>query len=508
VRVVAEDVRQIENRQNREEGPGGGADEEEGEGGDGAGGDELRAAVEELVRTGEGEGVHRDGATAAAAAADSEVDGGDNAPAGGAIDAGGISPDGEFGDGAAAAVTTVDCAISSPCASASVGSSLVPRLTMVPALPARHRQLRPDFAAAPGTATPLLSRPARLAAQLPGVDRQPVDENTHLGVYLRELRAAMNLTARMASVQAVQTACVHGAQELVTVEAYDPIATWTQYKDGMLLALCSCAGLLKLGRASLRGLPMEFAQMEAALGRSCTRRQALALLRAYNEILHDVSALNHDDLFRACPALLGPLNDDADDGPETTIMYLVLHSGKRRNISMYAVYNQDAWAPVVVRPTAEKLKLAICCQMPYQTRPWGCIHGKAVNKVTRVDASSAAACAEMERKEALKFWSDGLLNETEPALEPPARAARMPALRMPAVAPAPQHKRRSWNIFPNASQVAMCDSDGAAVDALRDNNKVRELLPVHAGESCLDCGEKRNSKMLTAWSALLYTMRA
>jgi len=502
VRVVLKDVRQIENRQEREEGTGGGADGEEGEGGDGAGGDELRAGVEELVRGGEGESVHHDGATGAAAAADGAADGGDGAPEGGAIDA-----SGDLGDGTAAAATAADDAISSPRASASVGSSLVPDPTVETDSPARHRLLHPALAAAPGAATPLVSRPARLAAQPPGVDRQPVDEETLLGVYLRELRAAVDLTARMASVQAVQTACVHGAQVLVTVEAYDPIATWTQYKDGMLLALCSCAGVLGLGRASLRGLPMEFAQMEAALGRRCTCRHALALLRAYDEIGHDVSALNHDDLFRACPALLGPLADNADDAPVGTITYLVLHSGKRRNIPVYAVYYNDAWAPVVVRPTANKFRLATCCQMPCQTRPWGCIHAKAVNKVTRADASSAAACAEMEREEALQFGPDGLLNETEPAPEPPPRAARMPALPMPVVAPAPQHKRRARNMFPCASEVAMCDSYSAALDTLRDNNKVRELLPVHAEESCLDCGEERNGKMLTACSALLYTMR-
>jgi len=32
----------------------------------------------------------------------------------------------------------------------------------------------------------------------------------------------------------------------------------------------------------------------------------------------------------------------------------------------------------------------------------------------------------------------------------------------------------------------MCDSYSAALDALRDNNKVRELTPVHAEESCLE----------------------
>jgi len=66
----------------------------------------------------------------------------------------------------------------------------------------------------------------------------------------------------MASPQAVQSACVHGANVLVTVESYDPIATWTQYKNGTLLALCSCAHVLGLGRSSIHGLPMEYCKVK------------------------------------------------------------------------------------------------------------------------------------------------------------------------------------------------------------------------------------------------------
>jgi len=78
---------------------------------------------------------------------------------------------------------------------------------------------------------------------------------------------------------------------------------------------------------------------------------------------------------------------------------------------------------------------------------------------------------------------------------------------MPAAAHAPLHKRRAGNMFPCASEVSMCDSFSAALDALRENNKVRELSPVNMEESCLDCVEERNGKQLTAWASLLFTMR-
>jgi len=156
---------------------------------------------------------------------------------------------------------------------------------------------------------------------------------------------------------------------IITVDAFDPIATWLQYKDGVLLALCSCAGVLGLGRSSVGGLPMEFAQMQAALGRSCTCRHAVALLRAVDELGLDVAAINLPDLFTACPALLGPLRDDGDDEPVGTITYLAMYLGKRNNVPVYAVFYDDAWTPVVVRPTANKFNLATCCQMPCQTRP-------------------------------------------------------------------------------------------------------------------------------------------
>ena len=448
-----------------------------------------------------------DGSSRGDGAADGRADGrADGADNGGVGDA----PRADLGDWAteaAAAEESEDASAGG--ATASPGSPPAPTPIAATASPARRRLLHVALAEEANTSAPKLAtpRPSRAASRVSAAHRLPVDEDTLFEVFLRQLRAAVDVTARMAGAQPVACTCVHGAQVLITVEAFDPIATWTQYKDGILLALCSCAGVLRLGRSSLRGLPMEFAQMKAALGRSCSCRHATALLRAYDELGHGVGAVNLPDLFLACPALRGPHPEEDDGGLVGTITYLVMNSGKRKNIPIYAVFYNNAWATVVVRPTSNKFRLATCCQMPCQSRPWGCIHAKAVNKVTRADASSAVPQVELEREDALQFGPNGVLNEEEPANVPPPPAAPPPRKPLPAVAPAPRHKRRARNMFPCASEVAMCDSYSAALDALRDNKEDHVLVPVHAEESCLECGQERNGKTLAAWSALLYTIR-
>jgi len=128
--------------------------------------------------------------------------------------------------------------------------------------------------------------------------------------------------------------------------------------------------------------------------------------------------------------------------------------------------------------------------------------------VTRADASSDAVRAEMERQDALPLGPDGLLNQQEePAVRPPPGAASRPSVQLPERDSATRRKRRARNMFPCAAEVAMCDSYSAALDSLRNGKKDRELIPVHAEESCLECGEERAGKYLTAWAALLYTIR-
>ena len=115
------------------------------------------------------------------------------------------------------------------------------------------------------------------------------------------------------------------------------------------------------------------------------------------------------------------------------------------------------------------------------------------------------ARADLKREDALAFEPSGILSKYEPATEP-TPAAPLSKQKLPAAAPAPRLKRRARNMFPCAAEVAMCDSYSAALDALRDNKVDSVLAPVHAGEPCLECGQERNCKKLTAWAALLYTI--
>lgn len=194
-----------------------------------------------------------------------------------------------------------------------------PQSIAAPAASARRRLLHVNLARAVIATTPRAARPSARGAGVAAVTPLPLDEDTLLPVFLRQLRAAGNLTARMASAAAVPSVYLHGAQVLITVEAFGPIATWLQCKDGAVLALCSCAGVLGLGRSSLRGLLMEFAKIQAAFGRSCTCRHASALLRAIDQSGQDVAAMKLSDLFAACPALLGPPREDSDERSLGTI---------------------------------------------------------------------------------------------------------------------------------------------------------------------------------------------
>jgi len=236
----------------------------------------------------------------------------------------------------------------------------------------------------------MLPSPTGMPVRTAAADRTPtpVDADTLFQEYFRQLRAEVDRTARMSGTLSVPCEVVHGAQVPITVAALDPIQTWTQYKDVNLLALCSCTGIPGLGRSTVRRLPMEFAEIEAALGRSSTWRHATALPRAYEELGHRVGAVSLPEFFLACPSFRGSRsNGDDGDAPVGTLTYLFMYSGKRNKVPSHAVYYNHAWETVVVRPTSNNFKLATCCHIPCETRRWGCIHAKAVNKVTRVDAS-------------------------------------------------------------------------------------------------------------------------
>jgi len=86
--------------------------------------------------------------------------------------------------------------------------------------------------------------------------------------YKTEVLVAVGLTARMGTTPAVTGACVHGAQVLIVIEAFDPIVTWSSYVNSCILTFCSCSGVLGNGRSAFTGVVMEYPQMQAALGRA------------------------------------------------------------------------------------------------------------------------------------------------------------------------------------------------------------------------------------------------
>lgn len=79
-------------------------------------------------------------------------------------------------------------------------------------------------------------------------------------------------------------------QVLLIIEAFDPIATWSSFSNGSMLAHCSCSGVLCNGRLAFTGVAVEYLQMQAALGRSSTCRHAAALVQAYDATFLEVRA--------------------------------------------------------------------------------------------------------------------------------------------------------------------------------------------------------------------------
>jgi len=255
---------------------------------------------------------------------------------------------------------------------------------------------------------------------------------------------AVGMTARMGTTPAVTGACVHGAQNLVVIEAFDPIVTWSSYSNSCMLAFCSCSGVLGNGRSAFAGVVMEYPQMQAALGRSSTCRHALALLRAYDSIAIDLGATTYFDFCTILPLTIGPhRSDESDEELAPTITYHVKMAGRRRNVPIYAVRYANKWTAVVIRPTSNKFKLATCCQLSCKSRPLGCIHAKAVNKITRVDAESMAVRAEMDREDGLPLGPDGVLDEEEPRIAAPCSGSCPYSQRgiTPSENPAPDAER-------------------------------------------------------------------
>jgi len=198
----------------------------------------------------------------------------------------------------------------------------------------------------------------------PTLDRLPYEEDALAYFYVSELRVAVGLTARMGGASDFKGGCVHGAHVLVVLKAFDPVVTWTVFSNGVLLALCSCSGVLGNGRSAFTGVVIEYPQMQEALGRSSTCRHAAALLRASDSLALDVGASNYADFFLALPLLLGPLDREGNDGPPTaTITYYVTQAGMRKNVPIYVVFYEGVWTAVAIRPSSNKFKLATWCQL-------------------------------------------------------------------------------------------------------------------------------------------------
>ena len=220
---------------------------------------------------------------------------------------------------------------------------------------------------------------------------------------------AVYLDARMGGDEELEGGCVHGANVIGFVEAFDPICVWTALLKGQVASFCSCGGVMGSGSAATVEHALEQVEIQWKRKKCLTCRHAAVLLAAYRVMSAELSLGTSEALISAMPALLG-LDMTADGKPDGTVVHVVGMVGRRMTIPLYAICYDNIWSPAIVRPGGNRYTLATCCLLSCQAQPWGCPHAKAVNKFNRVEASAASEAA-ADAQEALRFGPNGVLNE-------------------------------------------------------------------------------------------------
>lgn len=323
-----------------------------------------------------------------------------------------------------------------------------------------------------------------------------------------ELHVALGHAARMGGGViggVLPGSALHGAQAMVFEDGGDPIVTWTSVVEDTVLVLCTCCGVLGHGWTFHTGLDLEHPQLRAACQLSSTCRHAAALLDALNDLAGDIGATDFTALFTALPLLLGPAEEDDDADDAAAKVYFAKMMGRRGKVPVFAVLYEGIWAPVIVRPTGNRLKLATCSLLSCQTQPWGCIHAKAVNRHNRI-ASSDATTLEMRRVDGQAFQADGILNEEADASR--GAPASREASRADPVAPEPmRQRRRARNMFPCRGEIKLCAAYHAVCDRLRVSESERHIDLTHMEKRCLACGALAFNAAVESSTVTLYTLR-
>ena len=179
-------------------------------------------------------------------------------------------------------------------------------------------------------------------------------------VFLSELRVAVDLDARMGGDEELEGGCVHGANGIGFVEAFDPICVWTTLLKGNVAAFCTCGGVMVSGLEATVDYAIEHVEIQWKRKKSSTCRHSAALLAAYRVISAELSLQTPEALISAMPALRGP-DFKADENSDETVVHVVGMVGRRMNIPLYAICYDHIWSPAIVRPGGNRYKLATCC---------------------------------------------------------------------------------------------------------------------------------------------------
>ena len=327
------------------------------------------------------------------------------------------------------------------------------------------------------------------SSRVPQLEAAPLTLEELYADSAAELRVALRLAARMlggSDNPLVAPHCVSGIRVIVFVELFDPMCLWLATVAGALLTFCSCGSILGSGRHTFTGETIEHLSLQVARNKLSTCRHARTLRLAYNALASEYEAVDMEEQLDLFPDLAGANGDKHAATDEDTAVHLASHSGKKREVPIFA-NSESVWSPSIVRLRSNKHHLDTCSLLSCYSRPWGCIHSQAVNEYNRLEAAARSAAA-AEFNEALHFGPASDLNDY---WEQQQRIDPVPPSLADAVAPSPSRLRRARNMFPCASEVRKCDRYAAVIDACRTADEAKILDYTHAEITYMYCNTMR-----------------
>jgi len=249
------------------------------------------------------------------------------------------------------------------------------------------------------------------------------------------------------------------------------MCVWSATVAGALLTFFPCGRILGSGGLTFKGDTIEHVNLQVALNKSSTCRHARAQQLAYDELASEYEAYNIDELLDLFLDLAGAEESKQVAVDNDTAVDLALHSGKKEDVPIFAIFFEGVWSPTIARRRSNKHHLATCFLLSCSSHSWCCIHSQAVNEYNKLEAAAASTAA-AEFNEALQFGPSGVLNDDGDEQQP---SSLFPPRMDAAATPLPSRLRRARSMFPCASDFRQCDRYPVVIDTCRTPGEAKIL---------------------------------